>query len=235
MDVIILAAGRNERLKGIVPLYHKPLLVVNGKPLIVRMLDIINGWTTGKIVIVVAPENAKTIVEMTRDCVNQPIDYIIQPYATGPGNAFIQAAEICKSKKIMILCGDNYFQEEDLRQMFSLASFDGERFIIGTRTIKTKEEAQRFTVITPKWGILEGLALQHNDDFWENIGGYRCWVGPLIVPHPMFRDILNEQSHHVSELKIGEHLDKIGLKPTLVDCDCLDIGVPEVVEDATAR
>ena len=44
MDVVVLAAGKNERLEGVVAPYHKPLIVLNGRPLIKSL--VIDAYTT---------------------------------------------------------------------------------------------------------------------------------------------------------------------------------------------
>ena len=64
MDLIILAAGRNERLHGTVPAFMKPLLLVDGQPLIVRLVrealdaGVLETYDeVGRVIVVAAPQN----------------------------------------------------------------------------------------------------------------------------------------------------------------------------------
>jgi GTP:adenosylcobinamide-phosphate guanylyltransferase len=66
VDTVILAAGRGARLNGIAAPFHKPLLIVNGMPLIVQLVRAAHATfrgsdETARVVVVVAPENAQAI------------------------------------------------------------------------------------------------------------------------------------------------------------------------------
>lgn len=213
MDAVILAAGKGERLFGHVPAYHKPLLIVNGRSLVMGAIESVTEIVDGNIVVVVAPENAHPIVSLMRDSGwNENYRIIIQPMANGPGRALALASEICYSDRIVILCGDNVVRSEDVKLMSD--GYSG--LVAGIRLLEDADIARSFTLFSP-----EGEAIEKPADAeylrWPD-GSFRVWLGPLCVS----KKWLGEQDK--LEL-IGPRLSNA----TLVEVDSYDIGIPEVL------
>jgi NDP-sugar pyrophosphorylase family protein len=228
IDTVILAGGRGTRLRGVTPTYFKPLLVVDGTAMIVHVIRRATSVTSGKIVIVLAPDNVAPITSLIRDSglLDDQLRFVVQPEPTGPGDAFLIAAEMCQTKHVLILAADNLFGENDLRNVIQgLANDPAPNLIVGGKKIADPEVAQRFTRITAD-GSFEGPIKNEIDESWGD--SFYVWLGPLIVDRVKMSYILRSVNHaEGGERKIGPHLwrltDKInqGVK---VDCDTHDVG-----------
>lgn len=235
-DGIILAAGKNTRLKGIIPSYHKPMLIVNGKPLITsiakQLLD-----RCERVVVVVSPENCGPITELlaASDMLSDNLHIVIQPEARGPGEAILRALLVCKSERVLIALGDNVIPtkdfdnifEEDFQAVDQNPNFASNHITISYVTVEEDEEAERFTRIL-------------GTDFIEGYPGgkfqdrYRCWTGPLIADLQTLESALT-QLHRKSavaglETKISPALNYIEHRTvTTVEGSSIDIGTSDAL------
>lgn len=234
MDVVVLAAGSNQRLRGIVAPYMKPLLVVNGKCLVVNAvqlaLEVVGEGDT--VIVVAAPQNALPITEVLNDaCPGGGWNVVIQPHAGGPGEGFLRAAGMVHSREVMILLGDNMLSAHDV---LNVAQHEDESPLrIGYRRVV--EGGELFTRITKEGDIIEGVP----GGLWGD-GRYRIWVGPLVVPTLETIKLLIGKAAELKEavgfgfsttktpeLKIGKYLGELGLKPFLVPVSSEDVGTPD--------
>lgn len=214
MDAVILAAGRGSRLAGYVPPFQKPLIVVDGAPLILRTIAALEPVVTGRIVIVVAPENALPIVGLLRHTTTffSQVRMLVQPEPTGPGHALALAAPLCRDDRVMVVCGDNLVHTDDVARV---GAAEGP-VVVGVRRIKDYDEAARFTLLTP-----DGYAVEPEPAGsrlavavpWED-GYFRAWLGPICVDQAWL--------HGLNGATIGWQLNDA----TLVEVDCRDIGTP---------
>lgn len=228
MDAVILAAGRGSRLRGVTAPFWKPMMVVNGSPLIVSVVR--QAWRQTKhnfekddrVVVVVSPENALPITQVLAEAkLPSSIDIVVQPSPRGPGDAFLRAAPFCRSRTL-ILCADNVIPDDDLK----LVTDKKMPLVVGTRFITNPEEAARFTLIRPLGTFVEGRADVEN--YRWNSRGWMAWVGPLVVPTKELVKALEKGPKRLGdELKIGEALNEVNRDPVLVDVNCYDVGVPE--------
>lgn len=227
IDTIVLAAGRGSRLRGVAAPYHKPFMVVNGRPLILGCVDAALTTTRGKVIVVAAPDNVVPMTALLRDAdlLNPRVRIIVQPDPMGPGDAFLLGSELVTETKTMILLADNVLSNDDVRR---LVEADDE-LMVGCATVATPEVAARFTRIRPDGMIIEQPTVDILRERWDG-GSFRVWVGPLIVPtNPMRRVLLNVG--FTGELKIGRHLSLLGVKPTLVPVSSYDVGMLNELED----
>lgn len=181
-DSVILAAGRNTRLKGLVPSYYKPLVIVNGRPLIVSLTQ--NLLRNCKAVVIVAsPENCGMIVELltANELMSPNVHVIIQPEARGPGEGLWRGLQCCKSERVVLVCGDNAIPGQDIDNVVltdqAVEDHSLARHSVTTSVFKTfdTEEARRFTRVTEdQKRYVEGV----EGGRWSD-GYYRCWTGPL--------------------------------------------------------
>lgn len=227
MDGIILAAGKNERLRGRVAPYHKPLLVVNGRSLVSSAYSILLRLCD-KVILVVAPENALPICQVIKIGLRGRV--VVQPSPLGPGEALYRGLCCATSSSVVVLCGDNIVEEESAFKIVNLAEKrSGVQKIFGGRVMTDEHDASRFTRVTTN-KLVEGRPGGLVD------GKYRVWLGPLVVPRiPTMTELMRAQTTEVGrgEIKISENLDRVPGENHFVEVECYDIGVPDALEENT--
>lgn len=235
-DGIILAAGKNTRLKGIIPSYHKPMLLVNGRPLILtitqHLLD-----RCERVVLVVSPENCGPITELliAAGLASDRVHIVIQPEAKGPGEAILRALLVCKSERVLIALGDNVIPtqdfdnvlEADFKGIKANPSYASEHITISFVPVEDDSEAERFTRIL-------GTEFIEGSPGGKFQGVYRCWTGPLIADLQALENALL-QLHRKSavaglETKISPALNYIEHRTvTAVEGGSVDIGTSDAL------
>ena len=213
-DVVILCAGKNERLKGIVPSYYKPLMLVDGQPLIKRIVE--NSLLlTESPILIAAPENVKAICEVLGNELCNKCKILIQPSATGLVNALSIAFSVITKNRIAIICSDNIIPQTD----FELIKNSKDQLMFG-KLIQSDEEAFRFTRMLEDRSFIE-----HHSSKPLNAGGHKCWIGPLCVSKESYIKLI-EDNNNISDEFIGNKLNHCG-RFDFVFSTCRDIGVPE--------
>jgi molybdopterin-guanine dinucleotide biosynthesis protein A len=243
-DGVILAAGRNTRLRGIVPSYYKPLVIVNGVPLIVSLVR--NLWgSVERIVIVVSPENAGPISEIVEANVLTAgrVSYVVQPTARGPGEGVYRGLQAANADRIVLVCGDNSIPDNEISGAVSndfgcvrlLDRCDEEGTITCATVITSNvEQASHFTRVPST-----------ADHFIENApggawgdGDYRCWIGPLIFNRRLAEKLFGDR---VLSYKIGD--PEIKISPVFNDATVnirplighsVDIGTSDALLESTS-
>lgn len=180
---VVLAAGRNTRLTGVIPSYHKPLMVVNGRPLVVNIVRELSAFCS-TITVIVSPENAGVITEVleANSLLTGDVNIVLQPRARGPGEAVLRGMRAGQGEnRTIIICADNIIPAEDYARALELDAEAGLNDPLHTVTVSTiatndYDEARRFTRVYGN-RFVEGV-----DSVGDDNGYYYCWVGPLIVP-----------------------------------------------------
>lgn len=245
-DTVVLAAGRNTRLKGIVPSFMKPLMIVNGRPLIVSILKNVTSFSQ-HVVVVVSPENCAMIAEVL--AANGLLDdifrvtIIVQPEAKGPGEGLLRALHVCHSKRVMLVCGDNIVPHADYNSALiadtaAVNKADEESYSILTASVMLTDDeadAQRFTrVEMDQKSLIEG----EPGGLWPD-GLYRCWVGPLIFDRSEGAIALasewGDKGYRTKELKISGALSCSipNLDVVVVNGTSVDVGTPDALMQLT--
>lgn len=226
MDAIILAGGKGSRLDGVMPPYWKPLMPINGVPLINRLIAQVEAQDIIRTFVVVAPENALQISQVIP--ATSSVVLVVQRFATGPGDALRMALSLSQEESALILMGDNLMPDEDISAV--CAATKSSYFVIGTASVETREEAQRFTRIYNDGRIIEeGPAVTYTE------GPYTVWCGPLVLPVEEAMDVLRRPTpDDAFEHKIGTRLQHITQQPALVPCSAVDIGTPASIMEVQA-
>lgn len=227
MDTVILAAGRGTRLEGIAAPFWKPMFVVNGEPLVIKVARQAVTINLGRTVVVVSPENAQPICQiLAAHNLTDGVDVVVQPSPGGPGEAFLRAAPMLHGERAMILCADNVIPDADVKKILNAADENpDDPLVIGTRGIYDFDEAARFTLIAEDGSIREGTTPQGAEwgaDLWC------AWVGPLVVPVVPLTEAIRRAGYRNDEMKIGPALERVrNGQPLTVQVDCYDIGSPD--------
>jgi len=230
MDAVILAAGRGSRLRGSVPAYHKPLLVVDKKPLVMQSIM----WAyemqcVSRVVVVCAPENVGPIVDLVEahKLCTDAVRFVVQPDSDGPGAGFLLGFAATEHRsRVLLLMGDNT-QPNDPNVWQNGATQAGGSITVGVKTVAESDVAQRFTRITEDgYYFLEGECLR--DACWSD-GKYRVWCGPLALDGDKLAQVLERVRQHEAptELKIGRYLNDVSRDVRLRPSESRDIGSPD--------
>ena len=108
MLITILAGGLGKRMQSNIP---KVLHLVDGSPMIIRILNQVVKLSPVKIFIVVGEfyPLIKDCIDMNLECGKHLIEYVFQPIPLGTGNAVyhtLKHLENYKNSYNLILCGD---------------------------------------------------------------------------------------------------------------------------------
>lgn len=223
MDAVILAGGKGSRLDGVMPPYWKPLMPINGMPLINRIVDQAMGYAA-RVFVIVAPENALQVAQVLK---GKTVFMVVQPEAKGPGDALMLGLALTKQESVLVLMGDNLMPDEDIKNVCDARRASS--FVIGTAEVATVEEAARFTRIYDGGRhIEEGPNVSLLGDY-----AYTVWCGPLILPVDDAMDAIRTHADE-GEKKIGTHLTYIARQPVLIPCSAVDIGTPASLMEVQA-
>lgn len=203
LSAIILAAGANERLKGIVPSSMKPLILVNGRPLIQHAIDHANWWCASQMIVVASPENVGALIQVAP---SHPL-WIVQPWKGGVINAIRCAMPAVTHDRFLLLCADNTFTTGTVKKPEPLRW-------IGVRPDLRTEQLSRFT------------RLRINEDVEVHPDGRSAWIGPLQGVTSELEKALTVEDE---DLTIAKVINETGpYKPLFIQCE--DLGIPEAVQ-----
>lgn len=205
VSAIILAAGANARLSGIVPSFLKPLMVVNGRSLVGHARAFADSYGARQIVTVASPDNVRHMTQLIRSN-----DWVIQPEPTGIVNAIQRGIGVARCPATLLLCADNTF---DLAADADMNSIPRQPFF-GARVLEA-ERARRFTRYSAS-GYAARFIPRNNPEL-----GNGCWIGPVLAPTAALRETLT-CSHSIEDA-----LTELRLLP--YQMLCADHGVPEEV------
>jgi GTP:adenosylcobinamide-phosphate guanylyltransferase len=222
MGAVILAAGRGERLAGYAAPYMKPLLIVNGQPLIVQQMR--NAMeVTDNITLVLAPENARFMIDLIQGAMQldwMNIEVVVQPW---PGTSVTDALRRGlwhQGGPCVVLMGDNVVPPLTVREMWdSVSRFHRCDVLVATQEMSWKD-AERFTYRSAGiwWEKEVAAAADATEDLAE------VWIGPLIIDSPA--DFLEAMGDSNS---IGTSFNRAGDVRTF-SAKCVDVGVPEEIK-----
>lgn len=220
IDTIILAAGRGSRLDGIAAPFHKPLMVINGRPMIRNAIEQSRREVFGDVIVVSAPENTLPLSQVLTGI---DAKFIVQREPQGPGAALALGLQLVTTEKVLILMGDNTLQSSDVAAILDTAESAEAVTVVGTHRVPS-QDAERFTFLD-------------EDGKWKEkvkpVSNYivDCWIGPILADTQDIADVLEwwrEKAAQDEELPIGplfNHLKQVSTVPV----SCEDIGIPEAL------
>lgn len=233
MDAIVLAAGKGSRLEGVMAPYHKPLMVVNGRPIIWTAVHHALQVGANQVTVVVAPENALPISQVldVEPEWDHKVQLLVQKRPKGPGDALYKALKIAHAgsptrSKTLVLMGDNVSSFADVQKINQIPDF-----AVGVQYFSA-EEAIRFT----RWDYgrrrwVEGEDIDPLNEV-DSTGMIACWVGPFVCPSNIMMsalEVLYRGTPAGKEVKIGPAFNYMSdLEPKFINTTTVDIGTPEM-------
>lgn len=231
LEAVVLAAGRGQRMKGISKPFFKPLLEINGIPLIAYAVDYALTAGATRVVVVVSPKNKDAMAE-TLARYGDLVSVAVQPKPLGPGHATLIGLYSVTDDTTMLLMSDNLMDADKVKEMTVECTTSGSSGI-GIRVVSL-EQASRFTRVrsndSDAYAYVEGTQVTH-EDIWPGTDKAHVWCGPLIFQTASARsaleNALNSGSGKNEELKIGPYLSQIlGPQVVVADVNAMDVGIP---------
>jgi GTP:adenosylcobinamide-phosphate guanylyltransferase len=224
--VVILAGGRNTRLAGLVPDYHKPFLVVGGRSLLGNQVDLA-GQLGLPCVVVCAPENAQPTASLLRPRWSKQLELhlLVQPEPRGPTEGLHRALPLVHTSHVIVLCADNTLKLEDLQSCVEHMVYNPLSLVVCGRWLSAVR-GERFVRVGPDRRVYEGPR-GPAEQVWDGQLMW-CWIGPLVIPIGPLRERLGPvpAPPSTSELKLGLLLAELQLAKEFVTVSSWDYGLP---------
>lgn len=220
MDTVILAAGRGSRLDGIAAPFHKPLMVINGRPMIRNAIEQSQHEVFGRVIVVAAPENALPLSQVLS---GTDAMFILQREPDGPAAALSLGLELVTTDRVLVLMGDNTLNDTDVEKILDIANEDRDATVIGVHRVAARD-AERFTFLD-------------EDGHWKektkptSDGIVDCWIGPILAHTNELSELIHASRHHAAEHEerlIGPLFNHLTAVRT-AEVSCEDIGIPEAL------
>lgn len=216
VSAIILAAGANTRLNGLVPPFMKPLILVNGRPLIQHaLLHAMRDWKADPVIIVASPENEKMIKSVVHHLYDE-VTWVKQEKPSGVLNAISLAMPLVTTEMTVILCGDNTFDLDELDSHILERRVRSHRSAIAIRQLDLTS-AGRFTRVDMTYEPIRLVPAG------SEVASGQCWIGPVLLETEEAIQALDQQPVNVEDFIMkaaAKGMDKLRMK-------CSDHGVPD--------
>jgi dTDP-glucose pyrophosphorylase len=114
MKAIILAAGIGRRLQPLTEIMPKPMLPINGHPIIKQTLKVLSEHNISQVMIVTGYQQKKlrNFIDSV-NCYNLEVKYIDQGEPRGTGDALLKARKFIDTR-VIILAADTLFSAEHI-------------------------------------------------------------------------------------------------------------------------
>jgi NDP-sugar pyrophosphorylase family protein len=116
MQAVILAAGRGKRMLHLTDNIPKPMLKINGKPLLEHKLETLPK-EIDEVVIVIGYRGEHIMDYFGHEFKGKKIKYIFQKNNNGTGGA-LHLAKGMLNDKFLVMNGDDLYHKQDLKKMF---------------------------------------------------------------------------------------------------------------------
>jgi len=153
LQAVVLAAGEGKRLRKYFPRFIKPLVPINGRPLVTYTLDKIITAGIGEVYLVIKPEYERVFRQILK---NYPVKYLYQKKAEGTARAVLSGERVIKRDFLLSYCdlitNFNYRRLLEFHDKFKpLATLvvkkddrrDNEVVVKGYRVIKIVEKPKK--------------------------------------------------------------------------------------------
>ncbi len=156
MDVIILAAGRGERLRPLTDTIPKPLLPIKGQP-IIKSLEILSevGFEKANIVIGYKGNMIQKYLS-AQDDIKIKINFYQQKEFLGSGHALMQAKPGV-SQDFVYLASDTVFQANEIMEIIKIYKKNSPQIIMALKKVPQEQLGRRSTVKVTKEKKIEKI------------------------------------------------------------------------------
>ena len=121
-EAVILAGGKGTRLKSVSGDIPKPMVDLNGKPFLYKLMEQLERYGCSSITLSLGYRADYIIDKILKDKpVNCQVNFSVEKVPLGTGGAIKLAAEKIVGNKFLVINGDTY-SEVDFSSMFKLGS-----------------------------------------------------------------------------------------------------------------
>ncbi len=217
ISVIILAGGFGTRLRSEIGELPKVLADVNGKPFIFWLLAHLNGVGVRRVLLSVGYKWAlvREVVGHSFDQIT--IEYVVEEAPLGTGGAIKRAlSQIAPDSVALILNGDTYCPFDPCEMIEAFEEFQPD-VLLGVKQMSNFDRYGRIEICGDR--ITNFVEKQFCKTGFISIGVYMVGGGFLnLLPS------LEKFSFEVDFL--AKNHNSMNLRPFIVNCDFVDIGIP---------
>ena len=168
---IVLAAGKGTRMGALTADLPKPMLPVEGRPMLEHILDRLAEAGIRRVLLVVGYRR-ETIVEHFAGYDALDIDYVVQETLNGTGSAVALGREFAGSDRVLVTFGDIICDPEDYRGLMSTCDTECVA-VIGAKHV---DDPWQGAAIYEKDGVLERIVEKPpkgtSSTHWNSAGLY---------------------------------------------------------------
>ena len=172
---VVLAAGEGRRLRPLTERWSKPVLPIDGRPVIATLLRELRGAGLSEVTVVVG-YLAEQVERLLGDGsgFGLSIRYARQPAPDGSADAVRQALEAGVEPPLLVVGADTVFSRGDIGRAAAVWSASGAAGGLGVRPVATGEPAHRASVRVSEGRV---TALGGEDD--DRLGARMLAAAPL--------------------------------------------------------
>ena len=231
ISIVILAGGLGTRLKDFRGTNtEKVLLEINGIPMITKQIEQVLDWgfNLNNIVCITNPNIDDSIQKVNKDKFGSGIQHVIQPKPLGIAHAFSFAEDKISSEKILLVLGDNFFENNPFKKKEMISENISNIFI------KNVENPKDFGVAE-----VEGSRIVSLEEKPENPKSNLAVVGLYLYKADIFKKIKTLIPSERGELEITDLNMKLiedgDLSYNEIDGWWIDAGTPERIIELEAK
>lgn len=158
MQAVILAAGRGKRMQHLSDTTPKPIVQVNGKPLLAHKLEALPD-DISDIVMIIGYRGHQIVDHFGSSYAGRPITYVYQATLNGTGGALKYAEDIL-GERFMVLMGDDLYIKKDLEKLsahdLALLAYEHDN-ALSFGIVTTNEEEHLLEVVERPHAVEKGL------------------------------------------------------------------------------
>jgi dTDP-glucose pyrophosphorylase len=180
VDAVVMAAGEGTRLRPITERWPKPVLPIDGRPVIATLLRELAAAGCGRAVVVTG-HLAEQVEELVGDgrAFGLEVRTVRQPGVLGSADAVRRALDAGADPPCLVLAADTVFTPGDIGRFAEAFVRSGAAGAMSGRRDPPAEAPQRAAI-----KIVDGLVVEPIDDDPANpVGSAPMWgLGPDMVP-----------------------------------------------------
>jgi len=180
MPAVVMAAGEGTRLRPLTERWPKPLLPIDGRPVLATLLRELAAADCG-LVVVVTGHLAEQVEELVGDGSGFELEvrYARQPGVLGSADTVVRALEVGAEPPLLVTAADTVYSPGDLARFCAAFAGSGAAGAMAVRRDPPPDPKHR-TPVRVVDGVVEAVI---DDDPDNPLGSAPLWLlGPELVP-----------------------------------------------------
>jgi UDP-N-acetylglucosamine diphosphorylase / glucose-1-phosphate thymidylyltransferase / UDP-N-acetylgalactosamine diphosphorylase / glucosamine-1-phosphate N-acetyltransferase / galactosamine-1-phosphate N-acetyltransferase len=120
VDAVVMAAGEGRRLRPLTDHWPKPILPIDGRPVIITLLEELGDAGCPRAWVVVG-HLGDQVVRLLEDNPPIPVDFVRQPEPLGSADAVQRALDVGAESPVLVCAADTVFAPGDIRRVIEAA------------------------------------------------------------------------------------------------------------------